>query len=60
MNYAVNGGGNGLMCKHNNNSIEVNLESRDDMMCAPTTTTHKTTPFIRLQMKQVMMNFKGW
>ena len=33
------------------NHIEVNLESRDDMLCGPPTTTRESMQFIRLLMK---------
>ena len=42
------------------NHIEVNLESRDDIVCGPPTTTRETMQFIMLQMNKVMMNFTGW
>ena len=41
---------------YNNHHIEVNFDSRDDMLCGPPTTIQETMQFIRLQMKQ-MMNF---
>jgi hypothetical protein len=53
MYYARNGGGIVIMHKYwyNNHHIEVNFDSRDDMVCGHFTMTWETTQFIRLQIK---------
>ena len=46
--FSIQGSNNPV---YNNHYIEVNLESYDDMVCGPPTTTPESMQFIRLQIK---------